>query len=63
MTTLLPLLMGSAIALSVVTLLLIFTGNLWAMTVTAIAAVLIAALSIPTLGHQEQAEDIQSLNG
>jgi membrane protein implicated in regulation of membrane protease activity len=62
MTALLPVLMGSAIALSVATLLLLFTGNLWAMTVTAIAAVLLAALSIPTLDRQEQVEDIQSLD-
>lgn len=61
MTALLPVFLGSALALSVVTLLLLFTGNLWAMTVTAIAAVLLAACSLPALDHQEHAEHSQSL--
>lgn len=61
MTALLPVFLGSALALSVVTLLLLFTGNLWAMTVTAIAAVLLAAFSIPALNHQEHAENSQLL--
>lgn len=53
MNVLPSVLMGSACALSVVTLLLLFTGNLWAMTATAVSAILLAALAIPVLDHQE----------
>ncbi|UQN08210.1 hypothetical protein [Deinococcus sp. QL22] len=55
-------LMGSACALSVVTLLLLFTGNLLAMTATAVAAILLAALAIPNLDQQEQAEHTRPLD-
>ncbi|UQN09281.1 hypothetical protein [Deinococcus sp. QL22] len=63
MNVLPAVLMGSACALSVVTLLLLFTGNLWAMTATAVAALLLAALAIPTLDQQEQADHASPLDG
>jgi len=53
MNVLPSVLMGSACALNVVTLLLLFTGNLWAMTATAVSAILLAALVNPVLDHQE----------
>ncbi|WP_019012501.1 hypothetical protein [Deinococcus aquatilis] len=52
MNALFSVLMGSACALSVVTLLLLFTSNLLAMTTTALAAILLAALTIPLLEYQ-----------
>ncbi|UQN10617.1 hypothetical protein [Deinococcus sp. QL22] len=62
MNTLLSVLMGSAMALSVVTLFLLFTGNLWAMTATGGTALLLAVFAIPTLDRQE-AEHASPLDG
>jgi membrane protein implicated in regulation of membrane protease activity len=59
MITVLSLLMGSSSVLSVLTLALLFTGNLWAMAVTAAAALLLAALAIPSLVQQEEGEQGQ----
>ncbi|UQN10719.1 hypothetical protein [Deinococcus sp. QL22] len=63
MNVLPAVLMGGACALSVVTLLLLFTGNLWAMTATAVAAFLLAALAIPALDQEEQADSTSPLEG
>ncbi|UQN10130.1 hypothetical protein [Deinococcus sp. QL22] len=62
MNVLPTVLMGSACALSVVTLLLLSTGNLCAMTATAVAALLLAALAIPTLDQQEEADSTLPLD-
>lgn len=59
MITFLSLLMGSSSVLSVLTLVLLFTGNLWAMAATAAAALLLAALAIPALVQQEDSEQGQ----
>ncbi|UQN10004.1 hypothetical protein [Deinococcus sp. QL22] len=59
MVTFLSLLMGSSSVLSVLTLVLLFTGNLWAMAATAAAALLLAALAIPALVQQEDSEQGQ----
>lgn len=59
MITVLSLLMGSSSVLSVLTLALLFTGNLWAMAVTAAAALVLAALAIPSLVQQEEGEQGQ----
>lgn len=56
MTSVLPYLMGGSSALSVLTLGLLFTGDLWAMALTATAALLLAALAIPELVRQEDSE-------
>lgn len=63
MNALSSVLMGSACALSVATLLLLFTGNLWAMTATAVSAILLAALAIPLLDHQQETELTLLLEG
>ncbi len=60
MISVLSLLMGSSSVLSVVTLVLLFTGDIWAMAVTAAAALVLAALAIPTLVRQEDTDQGQS---
>lgn len=35
---------------------LYLTGNLWAMTATAVSAILLVALAIPLLDHQQETE-------
>jgi membrane protein implicated in regulation of membrane protease activity len=62
MISVLSLLMGSSSVLSVLTLLLLFTGNIWAMAVTAAAALILAALAIPALVQQEDSEQVQVSN-
>ncbi|THF71681.1 hypothetical protein E7T06_01625 [Deinococcus sp. Arct2-2] len=59
MISVLSLLMGSSSALSVLTLVLLFTGNLWAMAAAAAAAMVLAALAIPALVQQEDLEQGQ----
>ncbi|WP_019008649.1 hypothetical protein [Deinococcus aquatilis] len=63
MNVLPSVLMGSAGALSVVTLLLLFTGNLLAMAATAVAAILLAALAIPKLDQLQEDEFPLPLDG
>lgn len=58
MNSVLPVLLGSASTLSVVTLMLLFTGNLWAMALTATAALVLAGVAIPTLAQHEAADVI-----
>ncbi|UQN09809.1 hypothetical protein [Deinococcus sp. QL22] len=53
MNLLLQVLMGGAGALSVVTLLLLFTGDLQAMTVSVLIALLLAAVAMAPLVYQE----------
>ncbi|MDB5045988.1 MAG: hypothetical protein JWQ08_2038 [Deinococcus sp.] len=60
MISVLSFLMGSSSVLSVLTLVLLFTGNIGAMAVTATAALVLAALAIPALAQQEDAE--QAIN-
>ncbi|MFB9994692.1 hypothetical protein ACFFLM_22275 [Deinococcus oregonensis] len=59
MISVLSLLMGSSSVLSLVTLILLFTGNIWAMAATAAAALVLAALAIPALVQQEDSDETQ----
>jgi hypothetical protein len=63
MNVLPSVLIGSAGALSLVTLLLLFTGDLLTMAATAAAAILLAALAIPKLDQPQEDESLLPLDG
>ncbi|UQN08117.1 hypothetical protein [Deinococcus sp. QL22] len=56
MISALPFLLGSSGTLSMATLVLLFTGNLLAMALTAAAAIVLATIAVPLLAQQEEAE-------
>ncbi|UQN10168.1 hypothetical protein [Deinococcus sp. QL22] len=57
MTSALPVLLGSTSALSIMTLVLLFTGNTMAMAMTAASAIVLGVMAVPMLAQQQETED------
>ncbi|UQN07990.1 hypothetical protein [Deinococcus sp. QL22] len=57
MTSALPVLLGSTSALSIMTLMLLFTGNTVAMALTAVFAIVLGVVAVPMLARQQETEE------